>query len=94
MGPMGEQRRSLPVFSYREQLLRTIGENRVTVVEGETGSGTFVPSIEKTNWNRDLLLVCLHSLLYFRSFIRSFIWRHMCSGVPMIGMHLCASLDI
>ena len=39
MGPMGEQRRGLPVFSYREQLLTTIAENRVTVVEGETGSG-------------------------------------------------------
>ena len=39
MGPMGEQRRGLPVFSYREQLLTTIAKNRVTVVEGETGSG-------------------------------------------------------
>lgn len=39
MGPMGEQRRGLPVFSYREQLLSTISDNHVTVVEGETGSG-------------------------------------------------------
>lgn len=37
MGPMGDQRRGLPVYSYKEQLLKTIANNRVTVVEGETG---------------------------------------------------------
>ncbi len=31
MGPMGAQRRSLPVFAYRKQLLDTIANNRVTV---------------------------------------------------------------
>ena len=37
MGPMGDQRRGLPVYSYKKQLLKTIANNRVTVVEGETG---------------------------------------------------------
>ena len=39
MGPMGEQRRGLPVYSFKDSLLKTIASNRVTVVEGETGSG-------------------------------------------------------
>ena len=39
MGPMASQRRTLPVYSYRSQLLSTISSNRATVVEGETGSG-------------------------------------------------------
>ena len=39
MGPMGDQRRGLPVYGYRERLLDTIDSNAVTVVEGETGSG-------------------------------------------------------
>jgi hypothetical protein len=39
LGPMEAQRRSLPVFAYREKLLATIGANSVVVVEGETGSG-------------------------------------------------------
>jgi len=38
-GPMAEQRKSLPVYSFRDQLLTTIRNNAVTVVEGETGSG-------------------------------------------------------
>jgi HrpA-like RNA helicase len=39
MGPMGEQRRGLPVYKFKDSLLDTIAKNRVTVVEGETGSG-------------------------------------------------------
>jgi HrpA-like RNA helicase len=39
MGLMGEQRRGLPVYDYKDSLLKTIANNRVTVVEGETGSG-------------------------------------------------------
>jgi HrpA-like RNA helicase len=35
---MSAQRKSLPVFGYREELLRTIAANRVVVVEGETGT--------------------------------------------------------
>ena len=38
-GPMDAQRKSLPVYSFRDQLLSTIRGNAVTVVEGETGSG-------------------------------------------------------
>ena len=38
-GPMAAQRKSLPVFSFREKLLATIHNNAVTVIEGETGSG-------------------------------------------------------
>jgi pre-mRNA-splicing factor ATP-dependent RNA helicase DHX38/PRP16 len=34
-----QQRRALPIFRSRQELLRCIGENRVTVVKGETGSG-------------------------------------------------------
>ncbi|CAN3367777.1 pre-mRNA-splicing factor ATP-dependent RNA helicase Prp16p [Diutina catenulata] len=34
-----EVRRSLPVFSVRDDLVRTISENQVTIVVGETGSG-------------------------------------------------------
>ena len=37
MGPLTAQRKALPVFGYREELLRTIAHNRVVVVEGETG---------------------------------------------------------
>jgi HrpA-like RNA helicase len=37
LGPMGDQRKSLPVFGYREELLKTIANNSVVVVEGETG---------------------------------------------------------
>jgi hypothetical protein len=33
MGPMGEQRRGLPVYNYKDSLLDTIAKNRVTVVE-------------------------------------------------------------
>jgi HrpA-like RNA helicase len=36
---MDAQRKSLPVYSFRDQLLSTIRGNAVTVVEGETGSG-------------------------------------------------------
>jgi len=32
-------RKSLPVYAYREQLLRTIRQNSVVIVTGETGSG-------------------------------------------------------
>ncbi len=39
MGPMANQRRSLPVFAFRENLISTIENNPTTVVEGETGSG-------------------------------------------------------
>jgi HrpA-like RNA helicase len=39
MGPMGDQRRGLPVYDFKDALLKTIANNRVTVVEGETGSG-------------------------------------------------------
>ena len=54
MGPLAKQRRGLPVFSFREQLLETIGRERVVVVEGETGSGKttqvphFVLEVRKT----------------------------------------------
>ncbi|KAJ2616293.1 hypothetical protein H4S08_000852 [Coemansia sp. RSA 1365] len=34
-----EQRESLPAFACRDELLRVIGDNQVTVVVGETGSG-------------------------------------------------------
>lgn len=34
-----EQRRTLPAFAVKEDLMRTIMENQVTVVIGETGSG-------------------------------------------------------
>lgn len=37
MGPMGEQRRGLPVYNFKDKLLQTIASHRVTVVEGETG---------------------------------------------------------
>ncbi|OEU15996.1 P-loop containing nucleoside triphosphate hydrolase protein, partial [Fragilariopsis cylindrus CCMP1102] len=36
---MGDQRRGLPVYNFKDALLKTIANNRVTVVEGETGSG-------------------------------------------------------
>lgn len=37
--PMKEQRETLPVFSMRSQLLKTIRENQFVVIVGETGSG-------------------------------------------------------
>ncbi|KAL8435108.1 hypothetical protein Efla_006329 [Eimeria flavescens] len=36
---IAEQRRSLPIFKLKEQLLKAIGDNQVLVVIGETGSG-------------------------------------------------------
>lgn len=36
---MAEQRRFLPVYGCREELLQVIRENQVVVVVGETGSG-------------------------------------------------------
>jgi ATP-dependent RNA helicase DHX8/PRP22 len=34
-----EQRESLPVFAFREQLLKAVHENQILIVVGETGSG-------------------------------------------------------
>lgn len=34
-----EQRESLPVFAFREQLIKAVRENQVLIVVGETGSG-------------------------------------------------------
>eukprot|EP01126_Amoeba_proteus_P002125 TRINITY_DN10666_c0_g1_i1.p1 TRINITY_DN10666_c0_g1~~TRINITY_DN10666_c0_g1_i1.p1 ORF type:complete len:726 (+),score=190.78 TRINITY_DN10666_c0_g1_i1:1-2178(+) len=34
-----EQRESLPIFKYREKLLKAIKENQILIVVGETGSG-------------------------------------------------------
>ncbi|KDD73479.1 hypothetical protein H632_c2133p0, partial [Helicosporidium sp. ATCC 50920] len=36
---LGEQRRSLPVYGVREELLDAVRENQIVVVVGETGSG-------------------------------------------------------
>ncbi|CEJ89951.1 Putative ATP-dependent RNA helicase DHX8 [[Torrubiella] hemipterigena] len=36
---MKEQRESLPVFVFREQLIKAVHENQVLIVVGETGSG-------------------------------------------------------
>ena len=41
---MAEQRRFLPVYSVRDELLAVIRENQVVVVVGETGSGKTTPS--------------------------------------------------
>ena len=48
---MAEQRRFLPVYGVREELLAVIRENQVVVVVGETGSGkttqvTLLPSVD------------------------------------------------
>ena len=37
--PIKDQRRLLPVYECREELLQVIRENQVVVVVGETGSG-------------------------------------------------------
>jgi pre-mRNA-splicing factor ATP-dependent RNA helicase DHX38/PRP16 len=36
---MAEQRRYLPIYMVREELLQVIGENQVVIIVGETGSG-------------------------------------------------------
>lgn len=36
---MSEQRRFLPVYEVRDELLQVIRENQVVIVVGETGSG-------------------------------------------------------
>jgi len=36
---MKEQRESLPIFAFRDQLIKAVRENQVLVVVGETGSG-------------------------------------------------------
>jgi HrpA-like RNA helicase len=38
---MSKMRESLPMYSYRSQLLKTIRENAVTVLCAETGAGEF-----------------------------------------------------
>ena len=39
---IAEQRRSLPIFKLKEQLLKAITNNQVLIVIGETGSGMFI----------------------------------------------------
>jgi ATP-dependent RNA helicase DHX8/PRP22 len=34
-----EQRESLPVFAFREQVIKAVKENQIMIVVGETGSG-------------------------------------------------------
>lgn len=34
-----EQRKCLPVYGVREELVRAINENKILVIVGETGSG-------------------------------------------------------
>ena len=34
-----EQRQSLPIFHYRDQLIKACMDNRILIVIGETGSG-------------------------------------------------------
>ena len=46
-------RSKLPVYLFMDQLLEKVNENQCVVVEGETGSGTFV-----------YLLVCLFVCLF------------------------------
>ncbi|KAI0404604.1 P-loop containing nucleoside triphosphate hydrolase protein [Xylaria palmicola] len=36
---MKEQKQSLPVFAFREQLIKAVKENQILIVVGETGSG-------------------------------------------------------
>ena len=36
---LAEERRQLPIFPYREELLKAIADHQVLIVEGETGSG-------------------------------------------------------
>ena len=36
---LAEERRQLPIFTYREELLKAIADHQVLIVEGETGSG-------------------------------------------------------
>ena len=36
---MREQRESLPIFQFKEELRKQIGSNRITIIVGETGSG-------------------------------------------------------
>lgn len=36
---MQEVRRSLPIYPYRDDLLKAIQEHQILVIEGETGSG-------------------------------------------------------
>jgi len=38
---MQEVRRTLPVFPFRESLLKAIEEHQILVIVGETGSGKF-----------------------------------------------------
>ena len=34
-----EQRESLPIFKYKEQLVQAVKDNKILIVIGETGSG-------------------------------------------------------
>ena len=38
-GPMTEDREKLPIACFREEVLRSMRENQVTVLQGDTGCG-------------------------------------------------------
>ena len=38
-GPLAADRKRLPIFNFREQMLETIGASQVLVVQGDTGCG-------------------------------------------------------
>jgi pre-mRNA-splicing factor ATP-dependent RNA helicase DHX38/PRP16 len=67
---IGEDRRGLPIFRVRSQLLRTVADHQVTVIVGETGSGKttqltqyllkagYCPELTTTSGKRSLLIGC------------------------------------
>jgi pre-mRNA-splicing factor ATP-dependent RNA helicase DHX15/PRP43 len=65
----------LPVYQFKDKLIKAVQENQIVVIEGETGSGTLVRegrNNESNGWNEPLLTYgCTHSLLVIFFFFYS-----------------------
>lgn len=49
---MKEQRESLPIYKFREEIIKTVSDNPVTIVIAETGSGKYLNLRKK--WSKNI----------------------------------------
>ena len=64
-----EVRRTLPVFPYRESILKAVEEHQVLVIVGETGSGKYSRENKEETMREDQLLIARNRLLIFFSLL-------------------------
>ncbi|KAF2973401.1 hypothetical protein GQX73_g141 [Xylaria multiplex] len=58
---MKEQRESLPVFAFRDQLIKAVHENQILIVVGETGSGKttqLTQYLDEAGFSNDGMIGC------------------------------------